>query len=80
MLTAFSWCQKARQIRRSLLYFQTEKALPLEPPVKRKKIGTGKSKALADVLLWKKWIFLCGLVGSSEKERTDMKLKNTHMK
>ena len=60
MLTVFSWCQKARQIRHP--YYtsiassvQTERAfkicLPLEPPAKRKKkIGTAKSKALADAV------------------------------
>ena len=31
------------------------------------------------MLLGKKWI-LCGLVGSNEKERTDMKLENARMK
>ena len=31
------------------------------------------------MLLWKKWIFLCGLVGSNEKERIDMKLENACM-
>ena len=60
IFTTFSWCQKARQIR-SPYYIsiassvQTEKAskirLPLEPPAKRKKIGTGKTKALAEAVV-----------------------------
>ena len=53
--------------------------LPLEPPAKRKKIGTGKSKALADAV-GEEVDFLCGLVDSNEKERTDMKLENACMK
>ena len=59
MLSIFSWCQKARQTRRayyisiasSVLQRKPPKIhLPLEPPAKRKKIGTGKSKALADAV------------------------------
>ena len=53
--------------------------LPLEPPAKRKKIGTGKSKALADAGV-EEVDFVCGLVSSNEKERTDMKLENARMK
>ena len=42
--------------------------LPLEPPVKRGENGTSRIRG-----------FLCGLVGSNEKERTDMKEENaTH--
>ena len=53
--------------------------LPLEPSAKRKKIETGKSKALADAFV-EEVDFLCGLVSFNEKERTDMKLENAHMK
>ena len=56
-----------------------EICLPLEPPAKRKKIGTGKSKPLADAVV-EEVDFLCGLVCSTEKERTDMKLENACMK
>ena len=88
MLTAFSWCQIAWKIRR--LYYTsiassvlTDRAskirLPLKPPAKRKKIGTGKSKALADAVV-EKVDFLCGLVSFNEKERTDMKVENTCIK
>ena len=77
-------CQKARQIRRP--YYtsiasavQTEKAqkirLSLEPPAKRKKIGTGKSKALADAV-GEEVDILCGLDDSNNIENhpsTDVK-------
>ena len=49
------------------------------PPAKRKKIGTGESKVLADAVV-EEVDFLCGLVGSNEKERTNMKSENAHMK
>ena len=79
MLRALSWCQKARQIRRSnfILFPLLPQSklrkpkkihLPLEPPAKSKKIGTGKSKALADAVV-EEVDFLCGLVGSNEKEK-----------
>ena len=48
--------------------------LPLEPPDKRKKIGTGKSKALADAVVEGR--FFVWTDSSNEKERTDMKLEN----
>ena len=54
-------------------------SLPLEPPAKRKKIGTGKSKALADAV-GEEEDFLSGLVGSNEKERIYMKFENACMK
>ena len=38
-----------------------------------KKIGNGKSKALADAAV-EKVDCLCGLVGSNEKERTDINM------
>ena len=50
---------KSKAGQTSQLYFQyflspnsesLQKCLPLEPPAKRKKIGTGKSKALADAV------------------------------
>ena len=50
-----------------------------EPPAKRKKIETEKSKALADALV-EEVDFLGGLVSSNEKERTDMKLEIVDMK
>ena len=53
--------------------------MSLEPPAKRMKIGTGKSKVLADAVV-EEVDFLCGHVDSNEKERTAMKLKNAHMK
>ena len=53
--------------------------LPLEPPAKRKKIVTGKSKALANDVM-EEVDFVCGLVGSNEKERTDKKLENARLK
>ena len=40
--------------------------------------GNWKSKALADAVVEE--VDLCGLVGSDEKERTDMKLENACMK
>ena len=43
--------------------------LPLKTLVKRKKIGTGKSKVLAQAVM-EEMDFLCGLVGSNEKEGT----------
>ena len=57
----------------------TKICLAVEPPAKRKKIGTGKSKILADIVV-EEVDFLFGLDGSSEKERTDMKLENALMK
>ena len=89
MLTAFSWCPKARQIRRS--YYTsiassvlTEKAsknmfATLKPPARRKKSGTGKPKPQADAIV-EEVDFLCGLVVSNAKERTDMKLEIVDMK
>ena len=44
-----------------------------------RKIGTGKSKVLADVVV-EEIDFFCGLVSSNEKERTDIKLENVCMK
>ena len=79
---------KSRADQTSLLYFiassvQTEKAteirLPLETPAKRKKTGTGKTKALTDAV-GKEVDFLCGVVCSNEKERTDMNLESARMK
>ena len=42
-------------------------------------MGTGKSKALADAI-GEEEDFLCGLVGSNKKERTDMKQEIADMK
>ena len=53
--------------------------LPLKPSSERKKIGTEKSKSRADAIV-EEVNFLCVLVGSNEKERTDMKLENARMK
>ena len=91
MLRAFSWYQIARQIK--CPYYtsiassvQTEKAskniLPIELPAWRKKIGTGKSKVLADAVVEEVDI-LCGLLSSNEKEWNeivDMKQEIASMK
>ena len=71
----------------SLLYFHCflcpkQRKLPkiclsLKPPAKRKKIGTDKSKVLADAIV-EEVDFLC--VSSNEKKRTDMKLVNACVK
>ena len=53
--------------------------LPLEPPAQRKKIWTGKSKALADAV-GEEVNFFGGLVSSNEKKRTDTKLENARIK
>ena len=45
----------------------------------KEEIGTGKSNAIADAV-GEEVDFLCGLVGSHEKERTDMKLEKACMK
>ena len=51
--------------------------LNLQPEGRKVELENQNPKQM---LLWKKWIFLCGLVVSNAKERTDMKLEIVDMK
>ena len=88
MLTAFLWCQKARQIRRPIIlpFLPQSKQRSLQKyfcpsnlQPKGRQLELENQKPLADAD-GEEVDFLCELVGSNEKERTDMELENAGMK